>query len=172
MSATSLRSSGRAPLPEGVHRIGGTADYTVSVWRNVMILFLDGGLDEPFFTTALACHNAALRFEPSGYGVVVLVGHNVRIPNAEMRALAAEHRQKTQHMLRAQSVLIGGEGFFASTMRAVMTGILAVAQSRVPMKMVSGELEAASFVVERACGPGANVAELQAALVSLRAPAA
>lgn len=168
MTASSLRSASGVPVPEGVVRIGGSADYSVWVYRNVMILVIDGHLDEPFFRVALAGHNAALRADPSGYAVVVLVGDGARIPSAAVRDLASEHRRKTQHMLRAQSVLIGGEGFFASTMRAVITGIMSVAQSRVPMKMVSGELDAATFVVERIGGTGARFDELHAALVALR----
>lgn len=76
---------------------------------------------------------------------------------------------KTQHMLRAHTVLIGSEGFFASTMRAVITGIVTVAQSRVPMKMAGNELEAASFIVDRVCAIGTDPRELAETLTSIRA---
>ena len=69
--------------------------------------------------------------------------------------------------LKAHSVLIGSDGFFASTMRAVITGIVTLARSRVPLRMVGDEQAAADFVVERAC-PTVEAGALRDVLVSLR----
>ncbi len=155
-------------LPPSVTRIGGGPDYLVVVWRNLMLQHVVGAIDHGFLRDSLAGHHAALAVDPGGYGVITLVESTARIPGGEVRDEASRLRQKTQHALRAQSVLIGGEGFFASTMRAVITGIVSLAQSKVPIRMAGNELEAASFVVERACRPGTSAGELAEVLEALR----
>lgn len=134
-----------------------------------MILHVYGTVDLDFLKAALAGHHAALQHTPTGYGVVTLVEPNARIPGGDVREEAGRLRIKTQHMLKAQTVLIGSEGFFASTMRAVITGIVTVAQSRVPMKMVGSEAEAASFIVDKVCPLGTDARELADVLLALRA---
>jgi hypothetical protein len=112
----------RDSLPPGVNRSGGSTDYTVVTWKNVMIQHVRGEVDMHFLKSSLAGHHAALQHTPSGYGCITLVESGARIPGSDVREEAGRLRVKTQHMLKAQTVLIGGEGFFASTMRAVITG--------------------------------------------------
>jgi len=64
--------------------------------------------------------------------------------------------------------VIGGEGFFASTMRAVLTGIFSMAQSRVPTKMVGELSEACRFVSEKIGFDDEATAALEEALITLR----
>lgn len=163
------RSSGARGLANGLHVAARNAGYTVATYRNVMLLHVDGAIDRDFLRAALAGHHEALRFEPTGYGVITLVESSARIPDADVRDEASKLRSETQHMLRAQSVLIGGAGFFASTMRAVITGIVTLARSRVPLKMVGDTFEAASFVVEKLGDPGLRTMDLVPVLDSLRA---
>lgn len=164
-SAAERRPGG---LPPGVTRIGETPDYFVGTWRNVMLQHVSGAIDLGFLRDSLAGHHGALQFDPEGYGVITLVEPSARIPGSEVRDEASRLRQKTQHMLKAQSVLIGGEGFFASTMRAVITGIVSLAQSRVPLKMASNEQEAGAFIVERVCPRHVPAQELVDVLRALR----
>lgn len=159
----------RDSLPPGVTRVGGAPEYVVATWRNVMIQHVSGEVDLGFLKASLAGHHAALQHTPTGYGVITLVEPSARIPGSDVRDEAGRLRMKTQHMLRAHTVLIGSEGFFASTMRAVITGIVTVAQSRVPMKMAGNELEAASFIVDRVCAIGTDPRELAETLASIRA---
>jgi hypothetical protein len=139
------------PLPPGVKRLGDGPGYDMLVYKNVMIMYVTGEIDTHFLRAALAAHHAALAYDPTGYGVVTMVASSGKIPPSSIRDEAAVLREKTQHMLRAQSVLISGEGFFASTMRAVVTGIITLARSRVPLKMAADVYEAAAFVTEKAC---------------------
>ena len=140
----------------------------VATWRNVMLQHVRGAIDQPFLKASLAAHHAALQHTPAGYGVITLVESSARIPGGDVRDEAGRLRVKTQHMLKAHAVLIGGEGFFASTMRAVITGILTVAQSRVPTKMVGSELDAAAFIVDRVCPIGTDAGELAETLMAFR----
>jgi hypothetical protein len=149
--------------------LGETPEYLVAVHRNVMIMIVGGAIDESFLRLSLLGHHKALDVDASGYGVITLVERGARIPPSEIREEASKLRKRTQHMLKVQSVVVGGDGFFASTMRAVITGIVTVAQSRVPLKMTGEAGEAAAFVAERLDGGEALRDELHAALVELRA---
>ncbi len=142
-------------------------DYVVVVYQNVMIQRIRGAIDASFLRASLAGHHAALNHDPTGYGVITLVEGTAKVPPAAVRDEAAILREKTQHRLKAQSVLIGSDGFFASTMRAVITGIVTLARSRVPLRMVGDEQAAADFMVERVC-PGVQATALRDVLVSLR----
>jgi hypothetical protein len=148
--------------------LGETPEYLVAVHRNVMILLIAGHIDGSFLRLSLLGHHKALEYEPEGYGVVTLAEKGARIPAAEIRDEASKLRKRTQHMLKAQSVVVGGDGFFASTMRAVITGIITVAQSRVPLKMTGDLFDAAAFVAEKLGYDEALRDELHAALVELR----
>src|SRR5215216_2636263 len=96
----------RDSLPPGVSRIGGNGDYSVVTWRNVMIQHVRGQIDMAFLSASLSGHHTALQHTPSGYGVITLVESTARIPGAEVRDEAGRLRVKTQHMLKAQTVLI------------------------------------------------------------------
>jgi hypothetical protein len=148
--------------------LGETPGYLVAVHRNVMILLIGGAIDESFLRLSLLGHHRALEYEPQGYGVITVAEKGARIPAAEIREEASKLRKRTQHMLRAQSVVIGGDGFFASTMRAVITGIITMAQSRVPLKMTGDFGDAAAFVAEKLGYDDALREELHAALTELR----
>ena len=143
------------------------ANYVVVVYRNVMIQNVTGAIDAAFLRASLAGHHAALAHDPTGYAVITMVEPSAKVPPGPVRDEAALLREKTQHMLKAQSVLIGSDGFFASTMRAVITGIVTLARSRVPLRMVGDEQAAADFVVERAC-PTVEADALRDVLMSLR----
>jgi hypothetical protein len=148
--------------------LGETPEYLVAVHRNVMIMIIAGAIDESFLRLSLLGHHRALDFHPEGYGVITLVEKGARIPGADIRDEASKLRKRTQHMLKAQSFVVGGDGFFASTMRAVITGIITVAQSRVPLKMTGDLAEAAAFVAEKLGFDDALRDELHAVLVELR----
>ncbi|NLY94709.1 MAG: hypothetical protein GXY23_11855 [Myxococcales bacterium] len=148
--------------------LGETPEYLVAVHRNVMVMLIGGAIDSSFLRLSLLGHHKALEYEPSGYGVVTIAEKGARIPPPEIRDEASKLRKRTQHMLRGQSVIVGGDGFFASTMRAVITGIVAMAQSRVPMKMTGDLREAAQFVGEKLGYDEALVDELHDVLVELR----
>lgn len=148
--------------------LGESPGYCVAIFRNVLIMYIGGEIDRSFLRLSLLGHHKVVQYEPKGYGLVTIVDRGSRLPSAELRAEASELRKKTQHLLRAQGIVIGGEGFFASTMRAVLTGIFNVAQSRVPTKMV-GELgEACRFVSEKIAFDEESSAALEAALIALR----
>ena len=143
------------------------SEYVVVVYQNVMIQNITGAIDASFLRASLAGHHAALAHDPTGYAVITMVESTAKVPPAAVREEAALLREEAQHMLRAPSVLLGSDGFFASTMRAVITGIVTLARSRVPLRMVGDEQSAADFVVERAC-PGVKADALRDVLVALR----
>lgn len=144
-----------------------SSEYAVVVYQNVMIQNITGAIDAAFLRASLAGHHAALAHDPTGYAVITMVERTAKVPPGAVREEATLLREKTQHMLRAQSVLLGSDGFFASTMRAVITGIVTLARSRVPLRMVGDELAAAEFVVERAC-PNIDARALRDVLIALR----
>lgn len=163
-----LPSPSLPPRPTGVEAIVENDDYLVVTWQNVMIQHVRGAIDLAFLRACLAAHHAVVERSPGGYGVITSVAPTARIPGGDVRAEAGRLREKTQHLLKAQSVLIGGEGFFAGTMRAVITGIVTMAKSRVPLKMVGTEIDAATFVAERVLARSGDGRHLADVLVALR----
>lgn len=148
--------------------LGEGPGYCVAIFRNVLIMFIAGEIDHSFLRLSLLGHHKVVEYDPEGYGLVTIVAGGSRLPSSELRAEASELRKKTQHLLRAQGIVIGGEGFFASTMRAVLTGIFSMAQSRVPTKMVGELSEACRFVSEKIGFDDEATAALEEALITLR----
>lgn len=155
-------------LPVGLGVLSITDHYAVAVWRNVMILRITGEIDTNFLRKALDGHYEALAHTPEGYGVVTIAERSAKVPPSYIRTEASHLRKRTQDMLRAQAVILGGEGFFASAMRAVITGILSMAQSRVPLRMMGTNHDAASFIAAEVCGGGSAAQALEEALTAVR----
>lgn len=114
-----------------------------------MVQCVRGAIDHDFLRASLEGHHAALVADRRGYGVITMVAPSAKLPPSDVRDEATKLRVKTQHHLLVQSVYIGGEGFFASTMRAVITGIVTLARSRVPLRMANDAIDAGRFVAER-----------------------
>lgn len=157
-------------LPFGASTVGSGPGWSVVTWRNVMILYVHGQIDLRFLDAALAGHHAALEFDPNGYGVISLAEPTAKLPPSEVRQRATALRKETQHLLRAQSMVIIGDGFFASAMRSVFTGIFTLAQSRVPMIFVPDVASGTDFVVRRACSRDADASEANRVIDALRGP--
>jgi hypothetical protein len=156
-----------APLPFGAVLVASCADWRVATWRNVMMIVASGEIDRAFLDATLVAHDALA--QSGGYGVISVTDRGSKIPSNEVRKRASELRRQTQHMLRAQATVIWGDGFFASTMRGVLTGIFALAESRAPLRVVSSDVEAADFVVRRACTSDADPSQAVEVLARLRA---
>lgn len=148
--------------------LGEAPGYCVAIFRNVLIMLIAGEIDRSFLRLSLLGHHKVVEYDPEGYGLVTIVASGSRLPDSELRTEASELRKKTQHLLRAQGIVIGGEGFFASTMRAVLTGIFAMAQSRVPTKMVGEIQEACQFVSEKIGLDAETAKALEDALITLK----
>ena len=144
-----LNKGARRPLPAGVVMIGESRDYVVAVWRNVMILLVRGAVDAEFLELADRGYLVALEDDHENYAVAVIAESTARLPPMSLRTEASRLRVQTEAKLRAQAVILGGDGFFAGAMRGVMTSIMAAARSRVPMKMVGANREAAEFLAEK-----------------------
>ncbi len=170
-SAAALSTPPSIELPPGAAVVGAAPDWCVATYGNVMLLHVHGHINAAFLGAALAGHHAALAVEPSGYGVIIVCEAGTKIPSGELREKAAVLRKQTQHMLRAQSLIIAGDGFFASAMRGVITGIVTLAQSRVPFAMAGSEREAAEFVIRRACAPSTRPEDVVEVIRALRARA-
>ncbi len=141
----------RIVLPPGAGVVGVGPKWCVATYRNLMLLHVAGPIGLDFIEATLSGHHAALACDRNGYGVILVCSPGTKIPGSDVRERALVLRKQTQHMLRAQSVVFGGEGFFTAAMRGFITHIASVAQSRVPMSMVGTDVEAVDFVVKRAC---------------------
>jgi hypothetical protein len=170
-NAAVVRTSPRVALPPGAATIGVGPEWCVATYRNIMLMHVSGQIDGEFLDASLAGHHAALAVDSSGYGVITICEPGAKIPPGELRDRALLLRKTTQHQLRAQAVLLGSDGFFASAMRGVITGILSLAQSRVPLAMVGSDVEAADFIVRRACSASTRTEDVVEVIASVRAGA-
>ncbi len=163
-----MGSGALSSLPFGATVIDSGPGWNVVTWRNVMILYVTGQIDVAFLDASLEGHHAALAFDRDGYGVIAVAEPTAKLPPSEVRHRATELRRQTQHLLRAQAMVIAGDGFFASAMRSVFTGIFALAQSRVPMIFVADVEPATDFVVRRACSRDADARQANEVVHTLR----
>ena len=141
-----IRPSSDRDAALGLTTVDETEGFLVTVWRNVIILQVYGAIDQRFLDGASKAQDVALAHSPGGYCVVTIAEKSARIPGQSFLAEASRLRSETEHMLRRQSVIVGGDGFFASTMRSVLTGIMTMAQSRVPSRVVFSNTAAAQFL--------------------------
>jgi hypothetical protein len=154
--------------PADVTRIAASQDWFVATFRNVMVLHVRRAPDEGFLQAAHEAHRALVASSDAGYGVAVLVERGTGLPSAHIRRRAVALRESTHAFLRAQVVLLAGDRFVDSAVRAVVSGISLLAGSRVPMRMVHSEDEAARFLAARMETRG-STGELASALRSVRA---
>jgi hypothetical protein len=141
--------------------LGECEGYYVAAWRSVTLIRVTGDLDDTFLSIAKRAHDAALGYDPNGYASITIAELSAKLPSQKLRSEASRLRRDTQADLRAQAVILAGEGFFASAMRAALLGILSMAKSRVPITMTSTPREAAEFIVRHIPNGRFDVTDLE-----------
>jgi hypothetical protein len=89
------------------------------------------------------------RDHPEGVSVVYLIANDAGLPTPEARAGVKELMARFSNKRACLAILVQGEGFWASAMRAVITGVRILVPLNFPMQIFSGVNELVAWLPER-----------------------
>ena len=127
------------------------ADWTAATVANVMITIMWKRATAGQMRRLREIHDEWYRAHPQGIATFNVVLPSTLIPEADAHIVAADALGAMQgHHLASTTVILGG-GFWAATMRSVLTTMFAVSRSRVPQKVV-GTIEEGVMAQSRLLG--------------------
>lgn len=112
------------------------ADWTAATVGNVMITIMRKRGTAEQMRQLRRIHDEWYRAHPQGVATFNVVFPSTLIPEADAHIVAADALNAMQGHHLASTTVILGTGFWAATMRSVLTTIFAVSRSRVPQKVV------------------------------------
>lgn len=108
---------------------------------------------------------------PSGFPTLTWVLESAGFSmDADARAAATDVTKAFAHVNLAEATVVDGSGFLAAAVRAVLTGLQAMARTKCPKATFADPHEAAAWCVERRATPtGPSAHAIGAALLAARA---
>lgn len=92
-------------------------------------------------------HHRALREAfPGGTALLTYIFHRLEMPPAEVRQLGAQMLREVAPLIRCSATVVEGDGFMASTARAVLSGIQLLSRTPCPSKLFSTVDDAATWI--------------------------
>ena len=143
--------------------------HAIAQWANVLVTHWS---DTPTVTGLEKCDVASFDLAeryPPGIVVFNVITSGIRLPEPEVRKKSSEVLAKTGGHVRCTATCILGEGFWASTARAMVAGITLLSRQRHPHKVFGNVEEAARWVESRLLPEGARATDLIGMLVDLGA---
>lgn len=89
------------------------------------------------------------REHPEGVSVVYLIANDAGLPTPEARAGVKELMARFSNKRACLAILVQGEGFWASAMRAVITGVRILVPLKFPMQIFNDVNELVGWLPER-----------------------
>ena len=133
--------------PVLLHREPGAhAFYT---WRNVMITTWSQRATGTAIEKVTALREQMDRDHPEGVSVIYLIGNGAGMPTPEARAGVKELMARFHNKRACIAILVQGEGFWASAMRAVITGVRLLVPLSFPMQVFGDAKELIAWLPER-----------------------
>ena len=128
-----------------------TSDWTAATFANVMITMMWKRGTAEQMRELKRIHDGWYRAHPQGIATFNVVFPSTLIPQTDALMVAAEALDVMQaHHLASTTVILGG-GFWAATVRSLLTTMFAASRSRVPQKVV-GSIEEGVLVQSRILG--------------------
>lgn len=149
-----------------------TDDHAIAKWRSVGLYVWRGTTTVRAARELARTIGLAREADPRGPGVLLgVVEAGTPPPSSEARAALAESLESGAGYVRASALVFEGEGFQASMVRAVATGLALLARTDFPHQVFADVASASDWLERRTRAVGApryQAAELQAALRELR----
>jgi hypothetical protein len=117
---------------------GQHAFYT---WHNIMITCWSQRATGPAIEKVAHYRELMDREHPEGVSVIYLIADQAGLPTPEARAGVKELMARFSKKRACLAILIQGEGFWASAMRAVITGVRMLVPLNFPMQIFGGAKE-------------------------------
>jgi len=151
------------------HRSGGAAIGSVD---GFFLMRCFGDIRPEDIRATLLGFEAVVAYRPEGGCSIVAVDSTTTFPSEETRRTAVGITRKTGNQTLAETLVILGDGFWASAMRGVMTTIWSLTSSTHPRKVLRQEADAVDWVIQTVQESAPKYRQvLLSALVQLRADA-
>jgi len=108
--------------------------YSFYSWQNIVIACWSTHGTGPAMQRFARVRDALDRRHPTGVSVVWLIADRAGLPTPEARASAQQLIERYRERRAALAVVIFGEGFWLSAMRAANTGVQSQLRDKVPMQ--------------------------------------
>ena len=154
-----------APKETVVHY--SAADACVGSFGPFILFRCFGDVGADAVNASVAAHHAALAARPEGVISIVLIDSSTKFPSDEMRRAGVAVRKQTNPHVTALATIVAGEGFWASTIRGVLTAINSLSGSSYPTKVFRDPLEGVTWAAEQA-GWRQHVARIARELDTMR----
>lgn len=125
---------------------GQHAFYT---WQNIMITCWSQRATGPAIEKVAQYRERMDREHPEGVSVIYLIANEAGLPTPEARAGVRELMARFSRKRACLAILIEGEGFWASAMRAAITGVRVLVPLNFPMQIFGRVNELAAWLPER-----------------------
>ena len=135
-------------------------DVHISVYR--------GALTREALIGVSTAHRDLIARYPEGTCVLSYAELNTPLPSAEARELTAELTKEFAPGIRCSVTVIGGQGFWASAVRSVVTATLVLSRNGYPVKIMSTIEEGAAYAAANSKVPGVTGERLVQAVALLR----
>jgi len=122
------------------------AKIAIGAYENVHLVCYRQSLDLDMLRRDRAAHDALAKRYPKGFGLVCTSQPNLSLPTQEVRRESAYMLQANRGRVLAAAVVVGGDGFWASAARSVITGINLVATPPYPIKIFDEVMPASGWL--------------------------
>jgi hypothetical protein len=151
-------------VPNGLEIVHASPDFVVATFRNILIQRVTGEVTLDFIDKVQIGEKELLREYPEGYATIVIGELTAKLPSPEVRKKSMDLWKKCEAVILCQALIVRGDGFWASAVRAFMTGVYAVGRTRMPKKSCDDALEAAVFVVDSVGAKAGETASIASAV--------
>lgn len=159
-------------MPGGLQVVESTPDHAIAVWQNVLLYIWRRAATAAAAGKMQETIARMRRAEPGAAGVLLgVVEAGVPPPDAEAKAVLAETLKSGNGYLRASALVFEGQGFSASMVRAVATGLALLARTSFPHHVFADVTAGAAWLARHQPDAPAlrfGASELAAALGELR----
>ena len=141
----SVRPSMPEP-PSTLTRLASGETYTLWLYRNIGINHWRADVSPESVTKLAALVPDRIRESPHGVTSIHWLDAGVSLPNAEVRAILSDIMVRYPDHVKAVGAVIETEGFAASALRSVVTGIMLVAPTAIPVRVFGNLADLAAWL--------------------------
>lgn len=149
--------------------------YSLATWNDHVLSHWYGPISAEGLQALEPLVRVSARKHPSRKcGDVILLDPQLALPDELARSAVMKAGRTIDGMVHGVAVVVQGDGFFASAMRALATSVGMVTRVGYPIKSFASAADAGRFMgalVEKAGDAWGSPSDLDAALVALRAVA-
>lgn len=158
--ATGSGSSAQVIKVDTNHCLGSCGPVLVLVWRREST--------RSAVMDAMRAVQALRALHPGGLGIIVVVEPTAAPPSGEIRRALAETLGSLGPVVKRSALVHEGTGFRAAAVRAVVTGLSAIAQQPYPHQVFDSVDLAATWVMQGLPREATSAEELREAIGALR----